>query len=243
MGTRPVAALLGLMSLCCCALSYAGPVLTLPPATTAPPMKANAPTTAPVAGSAATPVGTAAGAQVAKAGAPLPPPRFGARQYSYLDVVGFQEQPYGNEDIGHGQRLLASYALSDNAFLLADWSRHNGAEQVVRRYDVGVGIDTDQATGHSVFLALLWNGVGVQPQSGGGHSAHGYGVELGVRAMALPKMELFALGRYDNNNALAGHSAGETGFFYEFTPAFALGFDLGVDALENDYLVTLRWYY
>jgi hypothetical protein len=40
---------------------------------------------------------------------------------------------------------------------------------------------------------------------------------------------------------LRGHTSGQAGMLYEFSHRLWLGLTLGTNAIENDYLLTLRW--
>jgi hypothetical protein len=160
-----------------------------------------------------------------------------------VDFTTFQAQPYGPEDIGHGQQLTASYALSGRAFLVGDFFRTHHSSFITSRYDVGIGMNTDDTWGHNFFGEVLWNSASTHPVAAPDSSAHGYALAVGVRAIPMEGVELYALVRHDQNSAILSHTAGQAGVFYDLNRTVSLGFSFGVDAIDNEYLLSLRWYY
>lgn len=231
--------------------------ITLPPysATLIAPAAASMPMPLPVLGppkpatvaapQAAVPVAAAAPAlpappATAVPAEPAPPP---ARiDYSYLEAGGLQTQPYGHHDIGHGQRFDMSFAFNDHVFFAGDATRRNLAVVTTHTFDAGVGINTDNP-GHNFYAALYWDGFGMASVAHTGASAHGYAIGVGVRALPVPQVELYARMRYRHNSAYPGNLEGECGFLYHLMPQLAAGFTVGASTLENDYIFTLRWYY
>jgi hypothetical protein len=171
-----------------------------------------------------------------------PPPVPARIDYTYLELGDMQTQPYGHRDIGHGQRLDLSFALSDHVFFAGDATRRNLAIVTTHTYDLGLGVNSDNP-GHNFYAALYWDGFGMDPVAHPGDSAHGYAIGLGVRALPVPQVELYARMRYRHNSAYPGNLEGECGFLYHFMPQLAAGFTVGASSLENDYVFTLRWYY
>lgn len=211
-----------------------------PPASTAParPAAGAAAATAPAAGVAPTPPPTSAPTPATSA----PPVKL---QYSYVDVATLHTQPYGNHDIGHGQRVDFAYALGDGAYLVLHGIRRNLKVSTSRAYDAGFGFHTTATPGHNFFMELLWSSYSLDRQPAEDISGHDYAARLGIRALPVANLELFADLRYNHDPRLAGRSAGECGFLYHFgfAPSVAAGFSLGANGKENDYLITLRWYY
>jgi hypothetical protein len=233
--------LLGLCLLLSCKLALASPVFPLPALTAAPPQAA---TSAPPAAAApANPPAIPPPGTPPPPPAPKPAPTPHGPKYSYVDFTTFQAQPYGPEDIGHGQQLTVSYALSDRAFVVGDFTRTHHSTFVTRRYDFGIGVNTAGTWGHNFFLELLWNGASTDPVAAPGESAHGYAIATGVRAVPVQDVELYAFIRHDQNDAIPSHTAGEMGVLYDLNRTITLGFSLGADAVENEYLLSLRWYY
>lgn len=199
---------------------------------------------APGAGTTIAPAGATkqavpAGGTAAKPAAAIPPkPR---PDYSHLDVSALLVQPFGDGDIGHGTKLAVSDALTERAFVILDGARFDSVGEVRHSFDVGFGLNTSDKTGHSFYTTLTWTGVGFDPVAGRGEHGHGYALAGGVRVMPLVSLEMDAEFRYDNNKALHGHTSGQLGMLYEFTHKLWIGLTLGTNALENDYLLTLRW--
>lgn len=233
-------ALLGFCLLLSWKAALASPVFPLPALTAAPPQAATTPPPAAATKTAAPAAATSAGAPAAAAPKPLAPK---GPNYSYLDFTTFQAQPYGPEDIGHGQQVTGSYALSDRAFLVGDYTRTHHSSFTTRRYDLGVGINSAGTWGHNFFAELLWNDASSEPVSAPETSARGYAVAVGVRAIPMQDIELYTFVRHDQNDAIPSHTAGEAGVLYSLNTTVTIGFSLGADAVENEYLLSLRWYY
>jgi hypothetical protein len=238
MQKRP--ALLGLCLLLSWKAALAAPVLPLPALTAAAPQAA---TTAPPAAATRS---AAPGAATPPPGTPppLPPPAPKGPTYSYAQLALFLAQPYGKEDVGHGEELDVSYALSPRSFLVGEFDRTSHTAFSTRRYDVGFGLNTAGTGGHSYFAELLWTGAGTDPISVPGSSAQGWAVETGVRVVPVQDVELYTWVRHDENDDFPGHTSGRTGFFYHlFHTQWILGVSLGADAQENTYLLSLKWSY
>lgn len=237
--------------------AWGGPIeIPMPSATTAasPQPAYGAPgastATAPAAASVSTPPAAsaakpAAAAPQAAAPAAAPaqpaPPKPKGVDYSYLDVSALLVQPFGDEDVGHGEKLTVSDALSEGAFVILDGARFDSVGQVRHSFDVGFGIDTRADPTRSFYATVTWTGVGFAPTDAAGSHGHGYALAGGVRVQPLPTVELEAEIRYDNNPALDGHTTGQLGMLYEVYRKLWLGFTLGTSGIENDYLLTLRW--
>ncbi len=215
-------------------LSMPLPILGPPkPATVAAPQAA-------VPMAAAAPALPATPATTVSAEPAAPPARI---DYSYIEIGQLQAQPYGHHDIGHGQSFDLSYGLGDHFFIAGDATRRNLQVSSTRSYDLGFGINTTNP-GHNFFAALYWDSFNIDPLSSPGRSANGYGLGVGVRALPVPAVELYATLRYHRNAAFPGdHTEGDCGFLYHFDPRLALGFSVSANSLENDYLFSLRWYY
>jgi hypothetical protein len=238
---RPL--LLGLFLLLSWKTGLATPVFPLPALTAAPPQAASvaAPTaaTAPKAAPAIPPPGT----PPPPANPPKPPPPKGP-VYSYVQATLFLAQPYGKEDVGHGEELDVSYALSQQAFLVGEFDRTSHTLFATRRYDAGLGLNSAANVSHSYFLELLLTGASTQPVAAPGFAAHGYAVEAGVRAIPVEDVELYTWLRHDENDDFPGHTSGRLGVFYHlFHSQWILGVSLGADAQENNYLLSLKWSY
>lgn len=237
---RPL--LLGLCLLLSWTAAQATPVFPLPAITAAPPQAATTPppaaASAPKAAAAAAPAGTPP---------PPPPPKPPALKgptYSYVQAALFLAQPYGPEDVGHGEELDLSYALTPRAFLAGEYDRTSHTAFATRRYSVGLGLNTADTSGHSFFGELLWTGASTQPVAAPGSAAHGYAVEAGVRAVPVQDVELYTWLRHDENDDFPGHTSGRAGFFYHlFHTQWIIGVSLGADADENTYLLSLKWSY
>lgn len=234
---RPV--LLGLVLLLSWKTSLATPVFPLPALTAAPPQAASVAPPPAAAAPAIPPPGTP---PPPPANPPKPPPPRGP-VYSYLQAALFVAQPYGKEDVGHGEELDGSYALSQWAFFVGEFDRTSHRLFATRRYDVGLGINSADTWGHNFFAELLWTGASTQPVAAPGSTAHGYALEAGVRAVPMQDVELYAWLRHDENDDLPGHTSGRLGVFYDLFGNLALGVSLGEDAGENEYLLSLRWSY
>jgi len=236
---RPL--LLGLLLLLSWKTGLATPVFPLPALTAAPPQAATV--AAPAAATKPASPATAPPGTPPPPAPPKPPPPHGPI-YSYLQATLFLAQPYGREDVGHGEELDASYAMTPQSFLVGEFDRTSHGTFATRRFDAGVGIDTAYTWGHSYFLELLWTGAGIQPVAAPGSSAHGWAVEGGVRVVPVQDVELYAWLRHDENSDLPGHSSGRIGVLYHlFHTQWILGVGFGVDAAENDYLLSLKWSY
>lgn len=170
-----------------------------------------------------------------------PPPAKPTLDYSYLDAAALLVQPFGNEDVGHGERITLSDALSERAFLILDGARFDSVGEVRHSFDIGMGLNTSDDTGRSFYATFTWTGIGFQTQGTPSDSGHGYAVTAGVRVLPMASMELNAEARYDNNHALDGHTSGRLGMLYQFHSRLWVGLTLGTNAIENDYLLTLRW--
>lgn len=233
------------------AAAWGGPVIIPVPSTSTAASTPKAAYGSPAAGTSAAPA--AASAQAApKSAAPAaappppdmpPPPKPKGPDYSHLDVAGLLVQPFGHENVGHGERVSFSYALSDGAFVVLDGVRHDSVGQVQRDFDVGVGIDTTDDPSRSYYAIVDWTGMGILPTGGSGKSGHGYALAGGVRVLPLQSVELYAQMRYDSNSALDGHSSGEIGVLYDLRHSLWLGVSMATTSQENDYLLTLRWDY
>ena len=229
---RPL--LLGLCLFLSWTAAQATPVYPLPALTAAAPQAATTPPPAP----AAAPTGAA----TPPPPPPAPPPK--GPVYSYVQASLFLAQPYGLEDVGHGEELDASYALSRNAFLVGEFDRTSHTTSSTRRYDVGFGLDTNGTWGHSYFMELLWTGASTQPTAAPGLVAHGYAVEAGVRVVPVRDVELYTWLRHDENDDFPGHTSGRAGFFYHlFHTQWIIGVSFGADAQENNYLLSFKWSY
>ena len=235
-------ALLGLCLLLSCKAALATPVFPLPALTAAPPQAA---TSAPPAAAApATPPAIPPPGTPPPPPAPTPTPKPHGPTYSYVQATLFLSQPYGKEDVGHGEELDVSYALTPQAFMVAEFDRTSHTAFATRRYDVGLGLNTADTWGHSYFLELLYTGADSQPVVGPGASAHGYALETGVRVVPVQDVELYAWLRHDENDEFPGHTSGRMGFFYHlFHTQWIIGVSLGADAQENNYLLSLKWSY
>ena len=229
-------ALLGLCLLLSWKAASAAPVFPLPALTASAPQAATK-TAAPAAAT------SAKAPAIPSPGTPPKPPPHGPT-YSYVQVTLFQAQPYGPEDIGHGEELDASYALSPRSFMVAEFDRTSHTAFSTRRYDLGVGLNTAGTWGHSFFTELLLTGASIDPLSAPSSTAHGWAVESGVRVIPMQDVELYAWLRHDENDEFPGHTSGRTGFYYHlFHTQWIVGFSMGVDAQENNYLLSLKWSY
>lgn len=227
-------ALLGLCLLLSWKAAIAAPVFPLPALTAAAPQAATKPPPA-----AATPPPGAPAPP-----APKPPPPLKGPTYSYVQATLFLAQPYGPEDVGHGEELDASYALSPQSFLVGEFDRTSHTAFTTRRYDAGIGLNSAGTWGHSWFLELLYTGANTQPLEAPEISAHGYAVESGVRVIPMEDVELYAWVRHDQNDDFPGHTSGRMGFYYHlFHTQWIVGASLGADAQENNYLLSLKWSY
>jgi len=243
---RPV--LLGLILLLSWKTSLATPVYPLPALTAAPPQAASV--APPAAASTPAPANAAAPA-IPPPGTPPPPPTAPPKPpppkgpvYSYVQATLFLAQPYGKEDVGHGQELDASYAVSPQAFLVGEFDRTSHTAFTTRRYDAGIGLNSPATLSHSYFLELLWTGASTQPRAAPGFAAHGYAVEAGLRVVPMEDVELYTWLRHDENDDFPGHTSGRCGFFYHlFHSQWIVGVSLGADAQENNYLLSLKWSY
>ena len=241
--------LLGGILCVCSAAAWAGPiVIPVPGASTAPPPQASASpaavtgsapaaTTAPVATTTTKP----ASAATPPANPPPPGPPKPKVDYSYADVSALLVQPFGAANVGHGEKLTVSDALSPRAFLILDGARFDSRGEVRHSFDLGLGLNTRDGTGRSFYATFTWTGIGFQTQGTPSSSGHGVAVAGGLRAQPLESVELDAEIRYDNNPVVDGHTSGEIGMLYRLHPRLWLGLTLGTNALENDYLLTLRW--
>ncbi|HEX4299642.1 MAG TPA: hypothetical protein VH327_02120 [Gammaproteobacteria bacterium] len=240
MQKRP--ALLGLCLLLSWKAAFATPVFPLPALTAAPPQVATS--VPPAAASKTAPPAAATSTQAPPAAAPPKPPPPNGPRYSYVQAALFLAQPYGKEDVGHGEELDVSYALTPQAFLVGEFDRTSHTAFATRRYDVGLGLDTVGTWGHSYFMELLWTGASTDPISLPGSAAHGWAVETGVRVVPVQDVELYAWVRHDENDDFPGHTSGRAGFFYHlFHTQWILGVSIGADAEENTYLLSLKWSY
>jgi hypothetical protein len=237
-------ALLGFFLLLSWKAASASPVFPLPALTAAPPQAA---TTAPPA-AAKTAAPAASTSAKALPGTPPPPapqpvaPK--GPEYSYVQTALFLAQPYGPEDIGHGEELDLSYALTRQAFLAAEFDRTSHTAFSTRRFDVGFGLDTADTGSHSFFMELLWTGASIDPIALPGSAAHGWAAETGVRAVPMQDVELYTWLRHDENDDFPGHTSGRAGFYYHlFHTQWIIGFSLGADAQETNYLLSLKWSY
>jgi len=229
---RPL--LLGLCLLLSWHAAHATPVYPLPALTAAPPQAATTPPAA---------AATKAAAATPPAAPPKPPAPKGPI-YSYLQASLFLAQPYGAEDVGHGEEIDASYALSPRSFLVGEFDHTTHTAFSTRRYSAGVGLDSASTWGHSYFLELLWTGASTEPVAAPGAAAHGYAVEAGVRVVPVPDVELYTWLRHDENSDFPGHSSGRMGVFYHlFHTQWIVGVSMGADAQENNYLLSLKWSY
>jgi hypothetical protein len=234
-------ALLGLCLLLSWKAALATPVFPLPALTAAPPQAA---TTAPPAAAKSAPPAASTSAKASVTPPPAKPPPPDGPVYSYLQATLFLAQPYGKEDVGHGEELDASYALTRQAFLVGEFDHTSHTDFTTRRYDAGIGLDTDSTWGHSYFMQLLLTGASIDPISSPGSAAHGWAVETGVRVVPMQDVELYAWLRHDENDDFPGHTSGRMGFFYHiFHTQWIIGFSLGADAQENNYLLSLKWSY
>ncbi|HEY1772898.1 MAG TPA: hypothetical protein VGH91_06880 [Gammaproteobacteria bacterium] len=232
-------ALLGFCLLLSWKAASASPVFPLPALTAAAPQAAT--TAAPAA--AAKTAAPAAGTSAKPAAAPKPPAPHGPT-YSYVQATLFLAQPYGPEDIGHGEELDASYALSPRSFLVGEFDRTSHTAFSTRRFDAGFGLNSAGTWGHSYFAELLWTGASTDPISAPGSAAHGWAVETGVRTIPMEDVELYTWVRHDENDDFPGHTSGRAGFFYHlFHTQWIIGFSMGADAQENNYLLSLKWSY
>jgi len=170
-----------------------------------------------------------------------PPPTPKGPDYSHVDVSALLVQSFGDQDVGHGERVALSYAVSDGAFFVLDGARRDRSGEVQRDFDVGVGLDTTDDPSRSFYAIIDWTGIGILPRAGSGQGGHGYALTGGVRVFPLQSVELYAQARYDNNPALDGHTSGEIGLLYNFTHSLWLGLSLATTPQENDYFITLRW--
>jgi len=242
MSKRP--ALLGLCLLLSWKAASATPVFPLPALTAAPPQAAATAPPAAASKTAAPAAATAANAAAVPPAAAQKPPAPKGPTYSYLQVTLFLAQPYGPEDVGHGEELDVSYALSPRAFLVGEFDRTSHSAFVTRRYDVGFGLDSAATGGHSFFAEFLWTGASTEPRTAPGLAAHGYAVETGVRVVPVEDVELYTWLRHDENDDLPGHTSGRAGFYYHlFHTQWIVGVSLGADAQENNYLLSLKWSY
>jgi hypothetical protein len=239
---RPL--LLGLCLLLSWKAASASPVFPLPALTAAPPQAATvAPPVAATkpANNSAAPAVPPPGTPPPPAPKPLPP---NGPVYSYVQATLFVAQPYGKEDVGHGEELDASYALSRQSFLVGEFDRTSHTTFATRRYDAGIGMDTASTWGHSYFMELLLTGASIRPVSAPGSVAHGYALEGGVRAVPMEDVELYAWLRHDENDDFPGHTSGRMGVFYHLLHSqWIIGVSLGADAQENNYLLSLKWSY
>jgi hypothetical protein len=240
-------ALLGLCLLLSWKAASATPVFPLPALTAAPPQAATTAPPAAASKSAPPPASAPAipppGTPPPPAAPPKPPPPHGPK-YSYVQAALFLAQPYGKEDVGHGEELDVSYALTPQAFLVGEFDRTSHTAFSTRRYDAGFGINTAGTWGHSYFAELLWTGASTDPVSAPGSAAHGWAVETGVRVVPVQDVELYTWVRHDENDDFPGHTSGRAGFFYHlFHSQWILGLSIGADAQENNYLLSLKWSY
>ncbi|HEX5340629.1 MAG TPA: hypothetical protein VFX47_07085 [Gammaproteobacteria bacterium] len=162
--------------------------------------------------------------------------------FSWLDAsVSSLHRHQGGD--GHGGRLALSYALSDQAFMYVDGSQQDFDMDRNRRYDFGVGINTDPAAAYVLFAQVGWNNVGVHYPAAPGQQDHGFDAGAGIRVPFASGWEVYASEHYAHNDVLAGHASSRAGVRYALSPQLSLGAGIDVDPGQTAYLFSLRFNY
>jgi hypothetical protein len=172
----------------------------------------------------------------------VPGARADALSFSWLDIAAtslHQDQAAS----GHGGRLALSYALSDQASMYVDGAQQDFDTQRDRRYDFGVGINTDPAAGYVLYATVGWDHAEVDYPAAPGQLGHGFDAGVGIRALLAERWEAYAEARYAHNDVLAESASGNAGIRYALSTHLSLGAGLTVDASQTAYLLSLRIYY
>lgn len=171
----------------------------------------------------------------------VPGVRADALSFSWLDVSANSVHQDQGDD-GHGDGLALSYALSKQAFMYVDGAQQDFDTQRDRRYDFGVGINTDPAAGYVLYATVGWNHAGVDSPAAPGQQDHGFDAGVGIRALPAERWEVYASARYTHNR-LAAHASGTAGVRYAISSRLSLGVGLESDADQTLYQLALRIYY
>ncbi|MGH8400341.1 MAG: hypothetical protein ACRESU_04490 [Gammaproteobacteria bacterium] len=162
--------------------------------------------------------------------------------FSWLDASVSSLHRHRGGD-GHGDQLALNYALSDQAFMYVDGSQQDFDMYSSRRYDFGVGINTDPAAAYVLFAQVGWNNVGVDYPAVAGQRDHGFDAGAGVRAAFAKGWEVYASEHYAHNDVLAAHVNSRAGVRYALSPRLSLGAGMDVDSSQTEYLLSLRFDY
>jgi hypothetical protein len=171
-----------------------------------------------------------------------PGARADALDFSWFEAAATSLQPHQGAS-GHGGRLALSYALSNQAFMYVGGSQQDFDTERDRRYDFGVGINTDPAAGYVLYATVGWDHAGVDYPAAPGRLAHGFDAGVGVRTLLAEHWELYAGAHYAHNKVLAESTSGDIGIRYALSSRLSLGAGLDVDASQTAYLLSLRVYY
>lgn len=162
--------------------------------------------------------------------------------FSWLDISATSLRPEQGSS-GHGGGVALSYALSNQAFMYAGGAQQDFDNERDRRYDFGVGINSDPAAGYVVFATVGWNHAGVDYPAAPGRLDHGWDAGVGIRATLAANWEAYAAAHYAQNRALATHTRGDVGIRYALTSQLSLGTGLEIEPGQTAYLLSVRVYY
>ena len=162
-------------------------------------------------------------------------------RYTYGEV-GYLTVDFDNFDTdGDGWAVNGSYALHKNVHLLAEYNDldFDGPGDLTS-LALGAGVNLPLRKGLDFIGRLRW--IDQEVDIGNSNDDEtGYGLEVGIRTMINPQLELDSSIRYvdidDDNTSFV------LGGLWEFTPVFALGGDVELSDDYNAFFLKARFYF
>ena len=163
--------------------------------------------------------------------------------------IDFDDDFIGSVD-GDGFGLGFSFEVGENFFIAGSYGTAEldtddilGRTVDYDRTDVGLGCRGAVADKTDFFGIVSWVKAEASTSGFGSQDDDGYGLTVGLRSMVTDKVELEGhLGYVDLGDSGDGTSVG-VGALYEFTPTFAVGFDVDFDEDVTTYGIGGRIYF
>lgn len=161
-------------------------------------------------------------------------PVMAAEGFSYNLVEG----SYVDADGADGFGLAGAVEFTSNVFGVASFQSVGDGPVDVSLLSAGVGMNWPVVANLDLVGALTFERAKVEVDGFGSDSENGFGLAGGIRGRVFDKVELTAGLKYVDFGSGADDTTLQAGARYYFTPAFAVGVDIG----EDDYFtLNLRY--
>jgi hypothetical protein len=165
-------------------------------------------------------------------------------KYTYAEI-GYGQVNFDSPDIdGDGFGIGGSYALTDQFFLLANYSTADLDFDVdYTDFNVGFGFNSPISDTIDFVATLSYVYVELEAPGFGSEDDNGLGGGLGLRALVNPQIELFGGVEYIDLSDSGSDTSLGAGARYNFNEQFAVGFAGSWSDDANSYTLSGRMYF